>query len=522
MKAFTFLMWMILMLNNVQGKLQIQSCASKPPENEKETSCEIGDSKYLRQTGTHLEVNFKCHQNMTDLIYNIHDDWLKHKTRVTFKSSYCDWVEINTTMFHDHSGLFELKSAITEVRIIGEDSSEVLTDFPKNIKKMFPHVEEIVIKKFKIDDTSREWNTEWPQSLKKMRLTGLANYLPSFHNLHINRLNIKCACKSKTCPVDLINMKYLKHLQTLEVDETCLKNELPYHVLNSLTDLNKLIINGEMNNYSGTFDKITHLERNNLILDEKTMNHTLNNFWMNFPNLETINFSLTDEWSLPVIMKILDLEWPANVALNLVAFNPANFSINCSKWKGFKNKINGKYPEMEEIEDCQLKKLKNIGVTLGVVLIGTCVILLLLIIWFRSNLAFVYGQKEFFRRCPFIHKKLFFRQNDENEWKPNEAILLFHRSFYCTCNNIANDDENERAAEYLKLILERGGDKLCWAYERIKVIDDGQVGKPIDWNLQQLCETSKRCIVIVSQNYVRYHYKEFRYVHDNYSHQKNR
>ena len=101
MKTFTFLMWMILMLNNVRGK----SCADKPPGNETEANCAIGGQKNLkiRKKGTILKVIFNCkhgNENISNDKYNVHDDWLTHSTQVSFRSDYCDWLDINSTMFH--------------------------------------------------------------------------------------------------------------------------------------------------------------------------------------------------------------------------------------------------------------------------------------------------------------------------------------------------------------------------------------------------------------------------------------
>ena len=106
------------MLNNtVQGEIrEIQSCASKPPENEAEPKCAIGGQKNLKiKKGTSLEVLFNCkhgNENITHDKYNVHDEWLKHSTQVSFRSDYCDWLDINSTMFHDHSGLSKLKNGL--------------------------------------------------------------------------------------------------------------------------------------------------------------------------------------------------------------------------------------------------------------------------------------------------------------------------------------------------------------------------------------------------------------------------
>ena len=105
-------------------------CEDKYEENETETSC---------------VVIFNC-KNGNEDITNVHDYWLTHSTQVSFRSEYCNWLDINTTMFNDHSGLSKLKNAIKNIKIIGNASSdsEVLTYFPRDIKKMFPHAEELL------------------------------------------------------------------------------------------------------------------------------------------------------------------------------------------------------------------------------------------------------------------------------------------------------------------------------------------------------------------------------------------
>ena len=112
----------------------------------------------------------------------------------------------------------------------------------------------------------------------------------------------------------------------------------------------------------------------------------------------------------------------------------------------------------------------------GIILIGIGIILFFLV---RNTRAFLYVQKDFFRMCPSLHNKLFNNKIDETDRNTSEALLLFHRNLYCMCNNFTDNDENETIAEELKLILEKGDRKfLNWAYKGIKLVEDGEIGKP--------------------------------------------
>ena len=92
-----------------------------------------------------------------------------------------------------------------------------------------------------------------------------------------------------------------------------------------------------------------------------------------------------------------------------------------------------------------------------------------------------------FKYCPEFHKCFLFGKNDTDANNTHDAILLFHRSKWCLCNNIKEDKYTESVALLLKKILENGDSPFVrWRYDNgiQTIFDAGQPGKPISWNLQ--------------------------------------
>ena len=411
----------------------------------------------------------------------IHESWvepLKNMTNLTLSVDHFNMDDISI-LFTNNSNLSKISSRITKTTFTGNSvgSPKPLGSFPRKIP--FENLKDFEIRhfNFNVTDTFDDYAqldllTVECISSQKFKLSNLEGIAGILKKLHV-----------KSCLEDLYH----------QIDQK----------FENLLDLN--ISNGHLKFFG--LKTILNL----------TLFPSLKNFQIKDAGLYYNNFSDTPSFALKKIDDVFAGETSINIELTKSDCEYLRDKTDCSEKPEFEDlgktlltSIQNCPGYEEKVQDCYLKY----GLMILAILVSIIIVMVAIMIATFFRLKANFYTKRWFSYCPDIHQLLF--QNRIRDKKPHEILLLSHRSRWCLCNNVVNDDMNESIANEIIKILKNGYPNLVkWRYQTsddsriLTREEDGQVGKDMKAELIRLCDISKRCVIILSRNYFRLHLNEF-------------
>ena len=533
-------MWLSYCLVEVKSS---NSCGD--PKNEA-SSCDIrdeNDNLYFEISNERTDskspyYEIFCEGQFNDFNfsrYKIHQDWLPSESDSEFEAEFCDLSDLSY-LIGDGGVLKGLRKS-KKVTLKGSKSAIItLEGFPNKISEIFPLVEEIILKHFRLPGIESR-KPIWPVNLKNMSVTMKnTTYFPVLPSNKINDLTID-NCDKK---FNITNVAKIETLNILTL-KNCPIERIPFNELNKLSNFETLIVNGSfpMLPENSTLD-INNLEINDISYFEETREDDIPHIFdfTKYPKISRFMLKLLSPLSFndPFVRRLFeeDIKWPNNTKIDLTevinekVLNTPIFHRNCWKWERFQylttNETMRRLMGQRCKETLHKQFINNLIIIIGVIVGMLLAMTLAFFWWFWKKRSWFYTL-ELFRNCPRFHTFLLSRNNDTDAANAHDAVLLFHRSPWCLCNNIEEDTFSEGVAITVKEILEKGDPEFVrWTYDNgiHTMFDAGIPGKPTSWNLQNLFKKSKRCIVILSKLYVKYHHQEMEEIKKNYDSRSSR
>ena len=524
-------------------------CQFKPKKGFKYKTCSYFDESknanyfVLKLNMYSLNTKLECLKNSSSLVYNefspvVHKDWLA-KNASHFEVENCSW-ETLTILFSGDKVMHQLNYRIKTLKIKGNpNKNETLSSFPGRMDQMFPNLREIDIRNFRdilVEDNPSN-PQKWPSNLVSVKFFGLdSREVPAFKNSNIKHLWLSNCIQS----LEIENVQYFKSLQSLIIHD-CSVPKMPQNFSDKVDNLKTLKVTecNVMNcqtflNTEYILDSVTHLVIGYVNALVEDLVQVLN--FTKYPNLRSLSlaFSHSSKRSKEAFDTLINkVTFPSNnkISLNLskdslFLRNSCNatkmFNESCEKWNEFvqfKKSLRQFLPHLTSCETymenlCDTSWI--IPTTVSCVLI--MILLILMLIFhreicqrYKDSMAKLYINGSI-SSMTHLHSILFKgTKEDESAEIINDIFILYHSGMYCQCGNDSQDYGSEVGLQLKNALI--GKDKYCQlTYNGVISREDFIVGKETQWNLEQCLDNSKRCLVIMSESFMSFHYNEFKMV----------